>query len=111
MQRNKGNKSKNILIARFSALGDIAMTIPTVYNACRANPDRHFYFLTRHHPASLFINAPENLTVVGVDLENYKGIAGIYRLASSLKVNFPDNTHTRSVTASGLCFLLSYPGW
>ncbi len=88
MQRNKGNKSKNILIARFSALGDIAMTIPTVYNACRANPDRHFYFLTRHHPASLFINAPENLTVVGVDLENYKGIAGIYRLASSLKVRY-----------------------
>lgn len=88
MQKNKGNRSKNILIARFSALGDIAMAIPTVYNACRSNPDRQFYFLTRHHPASLFINAPENLTVVGVDLSNYKGVGGIMRLADSLRVRY-----------------------
>ncbi len=88
MQRSKGNKARNILIARFSALGDIAMALPTVYNACRSNPDRNFYFLTRHHPASLFINAPENLTVVGVDLDNYKGVGGMYRLADSLRVRY-----------------------
>lgn len=81
-------KKTNVLVSRFSALGDIAMTIPTVYNACTANPDRHFYFLTRRHPASLFINAPENLTVAGVDLDNYKGIRGLWRLASSLRVRY-----------------------
>lgn len=64
------------------------MTIPTVYNACRANPECNFFFLTRHHPSSLFINAPENLTVIGVDLQNYKGPSGIWRLADSLRVRY-----------------------
>jgi len=84
MLRNK----RNILVCRFSALGDIAMTIPTVYNACRAYPDRKFFFLTRHHPSALFINAPKNLTVIGVDLDNYKGIGGIWRLVASLKLRY-----------------------
>ncbi len=82
------NKGRNVLISRFSALGDVAMTLPSVYNACMANPDDNFYFLTRIHPAQVFINAPENLTVVGVDLENYKGVAGIRRLAASLRKRY-----------------------
>lgn len=83
MLRSKGSE-ENVLIARFSALGDIAMTIPSVYNACRANPGRHFFFLTRQHPSALFINAPHNLTVVSVDLSKYKGPAGMARLATEL---------------------------
>jgi ADP-heptose:LPS heptosyltransferase len=81
MPRNKG---RNVLVARFSALGDVAMSLPAVYNACRANPDTKFVFLTRHHPAQVFINRPENLTVMGVNLDNYKGVNGIWRLARSL---------------------------
>ena len=88
MPRNKENKARHILIARFSALGDIAMTIPTVYNACRAWPDRQFYFLTRPHPSALFINAPDNLTVIGVDLDQYKGIGGMRRLAEMLRERY-----------------------
>lgn len=88
MARNKVQSAKNILISRFSALGDIAMTIPAVYDACYANPDRNFYFVTRRHPAQLFVNPPENLTVVAIDLENYKGVEGIWRLASSLKSRY-----------------------
>ena len=86
MQRR--NKKRNILISRFSALGDVAMTLPSVYNACAANPDDSFYFLTRKHPAQLFINAPENLTVIGVDLDLYKGVKGMWRLASELKEKY-----------------------
>lgn len=80
----KNKERKRILVARFSALGDVAMTLPSVYNACYANPDAEFYFLTRHHPAQVFINRPDNLTVVGVNLDNYKGLGGIIRLAKSL---------------------------
>ena len=58
----KNKKGRDILISRFSALGDVAMTLPSVYNACSANPDDRFYFLTRNHPAQVFINRPENLT-------------------------------------------------
>ncbi len=76
---------KNILCIRFSALGDVALAIPTVYDVCRSNPDTRFVFLTRRHPAQLFINAPENLVVVGVDLDEYKGIKGLRRLAIEIK--------------------------
>lgn len=83
MARN--NKGRNILITRFSALGDVAMTIPVVYSACAANPDVRFIFVTRSHAARLFVNRPDNLEVVGVDLDSYRGIGGMIRLASELR--------------------------
>lgn len=83
MARNK--LPKNILVARFSALGDVAMTIPVVYSACRANPDSRFVFLTKKHAASLFVNPPENLVVTGIDTDSYNGIQGMVRLASELR--------------------------
>lgn len=82
------NKGRNILICRFSALGDVAMTLPSVYDACRANPSDNFFFLTRRHPAQIFINTPANLTVIGVDLENYPGPSGMWHLASSLRLRY-----------------------
>lgn len=78
----------DILAIRFSALGDIAMAVPVVYDACRANPARRFIFLTRKHPARLFINKPANLTVEGVDLDSYKGVAGLLRLARELQSKY-----------------------
>lgn len=81
-----------MLVARFSALGDVAMTLPAVYDACRSNPGLSFYYLTRKHPASMFVNAPENLTMVSVDLDNYKGPAGLWRLALSLKRRYRIDT-------------------
>ena len=38
---------KNVLIARFSALGDVAMTVPVVYSVCRANPSTRFIMITQ----------------------------------------------------------------
>lgn len=49
---------RNLLVARFSALGDVAMTIPVVYSACRCNPDTRFIFITKPVQESLFINPP-----------------------------------------------------
>lgn len=74
-----------VLVTRFSALGDIAMTIPALYDVCRANPECRFVMLTRKGPARLFINAPANLRVVGVDLDDYKGPPGLWRLAGEMK--------------------------
>ena len=62
-------KYKNVLIARFSALGDVAMTIPVVYSACRCYPQTRFVMITQPVAASLFIGAPENLVVIGVDVK------------------------------------------
>ena len=67
-----------VLLARFSALGDVAMTVPAVYSACRGYPDVHFVFVTRPSMTSIFVDAPANLTVVGVDVkETYDGITGL----------------------------------
>lgn len=82
-----------MLISRFSALGDVAMTIPSVYNACTANPDKHFYFITRPHPAKLFVNPPGNLTVIPLDLDDYKGADGMRRLAHELRKKYMIDTY------------------
>lgn len=82
---------KRILIARFSSLGDVAMTIPVIYSVCRANPDTDFCLITRKIASSLFINAPSNFSVIPVNLEDYKGFFGMYRLYRELKEKFnPD---------------------
>lgn len=86
MPRNKERRA--VLISRFSALGDVAMTLPSVYDACTANPDVDFYYLTRHHPAQVFINRPANLTMASVNLDNYKGVAGMWRLAKALRKRY-----------------------
>ena len=86
MPRNKEERS--VLISRFSALGDVAMTLPSVYDACSANPDVRFFYLTRHHPAQVFINRPANLTMAPVNLDNYKGVAGMWRLSRALRKRY-----------------------
>ena len=74
-----------VVLARFSAIGDVAMTVPVVYSLCRAYPDVTFVFVTRRTMADIFVNAPANLKVVGVDLKtDYVGIRGMRRLADEL---------------------------
>lgn len=86
---NKKNKFSNVLVIRFSALGDVAMTIPVVYSVCKANPDTRFIMLTQKVASTLFINPPSNLVVVGVDLKKeYKGLKGIYKLFKEIKKKY-----------------------
>lgn len=79
---------KDVLISRFSALGDVAMTLAPIYDACMSHPDRRFILLTRKHPASLFINPPGNLVVHAINTDDYRGIKGIYRLYRELRSNY-----------------------
>ena len=77
---------RNVLVMRLSALGDVAMTIPVLYPVCRANPGIRFVMLTKGWPASMFHDRPDNLMVVGIDVnKEYKGLLGLIRLASSLR--------------------------
>lgn len=90
----KRNKTpRHVLVSRLSALGDVAMTIPSLYNACRANPDTKFYFLTRPRQTELFVNAPANLTLLAPDLKQYRGVAGMWRLARKLRRDFAIDTY------------------
>lgn len=76
---------RKVLLARFSAIGDVAMTIPVVYSACRCYPETRFTMVTRPSMTAMFVNAPENLTVVGADVKNdYRGIGGMRRLVAEM---------------------------
>lgn len=76
---------RTVLMCRFSALGDVAMTVPVIYSVCRSYPDVRFVMVTRPMMTALFVGAPENLTVVGADVNGkYEGVNGIRVLASDL---------------------------
>ena len=87
MAKNNGHFSC-VLVTRFSALGDVAIAVPVLYDVCRLQPDTRFVFVTRSAFVSIFVNAPANLEVEGVDLNDYKGVAGLWRLASQLRSRY-----------------------
>ena len=71
---------RNILVIRFSALGDTAMLLPVLYGAALEQPNCTFTLLTSHRNTALAANAPSNLHIWGVNLKNYKGVRGLRRL-------------------------------
>lgn len=76
---------KSVLVVRFSALGDVAMTVPVLYSACACYPGVRFTMVTRKSMTSVFLNPPANLRVIGVNLEDYKGPGGLRRLFARLR--------------------------
>ncbi len=75
----------DVLILRFSAIGDVAMTVPVVDSLARRYPDDRYTVVSRSFLAPLFAHCPDNVRFVGVDLQNdYKGIRGMYRLYGKL---------------------------
>lgn len=79
----------SVLVARFSALGDVAMTVPVLYSVARGYPDVRFVFVTRQSMTSIFINRPQNLIIVGADVKtDYTGPRGIWRLVDELNKEY-----------------------
>jgi ADP-heptose:LPS heptosyltransferase len=75
-----------ILVIRFSAIGDVAMTIPVVYAVAEANPDVSFTLLTQTFLMPLFRNCPMNVNVMGVNIKNTeKSFLGFLRYAFILR--------------------------
>lgn len=82
---SRAAQKRTVLMCRFSALGDVAMTVPVIYSACRNYPDVQFVMVTRPSMTSLFVGAPANLVVVGADVNGvYSGVKGLRLLASEL---------------------------
>lgn len=76
-----------ILIARFSALGDIAMTIPIIADFAKQYPEHSITMLSRSFVAPLFKDIAPNIRFKGINLSdiNYKGIKGVIHLYKELK--------------------------
>lgn len=79
-----------ILIIRFSALGDVAMTIPVIHSLAVQYPQHEITVLSRAVWQPLFQSLPDNVNFVGADLTGkHKGLWGLNGLYSELKaMNF-----------------------
>lgn len=106
-----------LLVIRFSALGDVAMTLPVMRRILNDFPDTEITFLTRRQFAPLFENI-ERLHVIGADLKNdHKGFSGLLRLKNHiLSIQRPDaiiDLHgvIRTLILSFLLRLSGIPGF
>ena len=73
-----------ILVLRFSAFGDVAMTVPVVASVAAAWPDVEFVVAGRPFVKPLFDRLAPNVRFEAVDLGQYKGLTGLLRLGWTL---------------------------
>ena len=74
-----------MLVFRFSALGDVAMTVPVLRLLLQQYPALEVTFVSDPFMEPLF-DGIERLHFVGADTKReYKGIVGLYRLSQQLK--------------------------
>ena len=82
--------AKNILVLRFSALGDVAMCLPVLRCLIQTYPELHITMVTRKRFASIFEELP-NTTVLSPDFNDaHKGIGGLYLLYKTLLAAKPN---------------------
>ncbi|MGA9212108.1 glycosyltransferase family 9 protein [Kaistella sp.] len=79
-----------ILAYRFSAFGDVAMTVPVFTEFLQQNPEVEVVIVSRDNFKDLFEGIP-NLIFKGIDVDHYKGILGLRKLGKLLLKEFnPD---------------------
>lgn len=77
--------AKHILVFRFSAMGDVAMTVPVIKAVLNQNPHLTITFVSRPDFEGFFKDIPR-LTFFSADLNSaYKGFTGLVRLFQTLK--------------------------
>lgn len=72
-----------VLAYRFSAFGDVAMTAPVFREILEQNPNLQIILVTRNNFRALFEGIP-NLIFKGIDIDDYRGIFGMRKLAHEL---------------------------
>lgn len=74
------------LIARLSAIGDVAMAIPTIYAIARANPEHQFTVLTQPFLTTIIVEPPRNLEAMAIDIKREeRRLPGLFRYAIRLR--------------------------
>ena len=72
---------KKLLVIRFSALGDIAMTVPVLHDLAVQYPELDITMLSREMARPLFERMPGNVHFIAADLKGrHKGLLGLCRL-------------------------------
>ncbi|SDI66394.1 glycosyltransferase family 9 protein [Chryseobacterium jejuense] len=79
-----------ILAYRFSAFGDVAMTVPVFKEFLEQNPGVEIVMVSRKNFEALFAGVP-NVIFKGINVDDYKGFFGLRRLGDELIKEFkPD---------------------
>ena len=73
-----------LLVVRFSALGDVAMTVPVLHSLARRYPQLHITVVSRPFVEPLFASLPSNVRFRGVDVKRYPGLVGLWHLFREL---------------------------
>ena len=74
-------KAEHILIIRFSAMGDVAMTVPVVYSLARQYPHLRITVLSRGYARPFFEDLAPNVGFMEADVKHeYHGINGLAKL-------------------------------
>lgn len=79
---------QTIVVSRFSALGDVAISVHVISSFLQQNPDCEIILLTKPPFRQLFENI-DRVILYDVDLkEKHKGILGIKRLCTEISLQF-----------------------
>ena len=74
-------KHQHILVIRFSAIGDVAMTVPIVWGVAQQYPDVRITVLSRAFARPFFEDLAPNVNFMEADLKGeYYGVKGLNRL-------------------------------
>lgn len=74
-------KTEHILVIRFSAMGDVAMTVPVVYSLAKQYPNVRVTVLSRPFARPFFENLAPNIGFMEADIKGeYKGVKGLNAL-------------------------------
>jgi ADP-heptose:LPS heptosyltransferase len=79
---------EKILVVRFSALGDVAMTVPVVKAFLEQHPEKELLMLSDKKLADLFVGI-DRLEFFGADLQGeHKGLPGIIKLFNIIRKKY-----------------------
>ncbi len=78
------SKPKHILVIRFSAMGDVALTIPALLSVAKSHPSLTFTVITRPFFARFFPEHPQ-IKALGIELDEYAGFFGLKNLVNELQ--------------------------
>jgi ADP-heptose:LPS heptosyltransferase len=79
-------KHEHLLVIRFSALGDVAMTVPIIWALARQYPDMRITVLSRPSSRPFFEDLAPNVNFMGADIKGeYHGMSGLNALYRRLK--------------------------
>jgi len=74
----------NCLVFRFSAMGDVALTVPVLRSMLERHEDLHLTLVSSKSFEPFFYDLPR-FEFYGIDFKDHKGFMGLYRLFSTLK--------------------------